>query len=74
MSMTERYLTAVHGDLHQVIPDLLATHTQAEAAAELSDNIADVTQAWVAAWLSGRNAAGIVYRQQRRYLPVEDAS
>jgi len=74
MSTTERYLTITHGDLHEVIPELLQTHTQAELAEYLSDDVANITPSWVAAWLSGRNAAGVSYRRLRRWVPQEDAS
>lgn len=73
-SMHERYLTDKHGDLHKHIPPLLENRSQAQVAAMLSDHVVTVTQAWLSYWLRGNNAEGIVYRQQSRWLPVEDAS
>lgn len=74
MPQKERYLTDKHGDLHQVIPEMLESRTQYEVAKELSDTVVYVSQAWVSDWLRGGNAAGTVYRQKRRWVPVGEAS
>lgn len=49
----EAYLTATHGDLHDVIPSLLAqSMSQADVARALSTPARFVSQAWLSNWLA----------------------
>lgn len=48
----EAYLTRVHGNLHDVIPHLVADEGSLERAANaLSDDMQTVSYAWVRRWL-----------------------